>query len=190
MSFDLSEYVDVKTRLRSALAKFPALTITELAPRVIELPDGKTFIEAAVIVGRDADDPKPVQAYCWEPYPGKTPYTRDSEQPNASTSALGRALGYMGFGIETSLASYQEVRNRQADNHPSADDYQAPVVEMRPPPRQTGTAANNGQASAGQIKLIGDMSRERGLEPPDFDGMTFADAKQEIDRLKRIARQK
>ena len=59
-------------------------------------------------------------------------------------------------------------------------------MEMRPPPRVTGTAANNGQASAGQIKLIGDMSRERGLEPPDFDGMTFADAKQEIDRLKRV----
>lgn len=191
MSFDLSEYVDVKSRLRLALAKYPDLTITELAPRIIELPDGKTFVEAAVIVGRNADDPKPVQAYCWEPYPGKTPYTRDSEQQNASTSALGRALGYMGFGIETSLASYQEVRNRQADQHPSAEPRdEAPVLQMRPKqePRQTGTAAG---ISPGQIKLINDMRRERGLHDPiDLDGMSFADAKECIETLKKIPRVK
>lgn len=189
MSFDLADYVDVKTRLRAALAKYPDLTITELPPRFIEMPDGKTFIEAAVVVGRGKDDPNPVQAHCWEPYPGKTGYTRDSEQPNAATSALGRALGYMGFGIDKSLASANEVRNRQYDSHPAADNPEpAPVLEMRP--RQTGTSANNGLATRGQIKLIEDMSRERGQDIPWLEDITFAEAKKVIDHLKTIPKVK
>ena len=196
MSFDLTEYVDVKSRLKMALNKYPNLTITELPPRIVDLPDGKTFIEAAVIVGRDADDTKPVQAYCWEPYPGRTPFTKDSEQPNASTSALGRALGYMGFGIDLSLASFNEVRNRQADKHPSSeerapaqDDYAPPgeVIQMRKP---AGSAATGGKATDGQRKLINTMSHERGLDSPDFDGMTFDEASQVIDRLKKTPKVK
>lgn len=187
VSFDLADYVDVKTRLRLAMAKYPDLTITELPPRVIELPDGKTFIEAAVVVGRAPDDTNPVQAYCWEPYPGKTGYTRDSEQPNAATSALGRALGYMGFGIDKSLASANEVRNRQADTHPSADyDEPAPVVQMRP--RQS--SSNAGQATDGQKRLIREMSNERAQPVPDLDAMTFDDAKAEINRLKTVPKVK
>jgi hypothetical protein len=196
MSFDLSEYVDVKSRLKSALIKYPTLTITELPPRIIDLPDGKTFIEAGVIVGRDPDDPKPVQAHCWEPYPGRTPFTKDSEQANAATSALGRALGYMGFGIDLSLASFNEVRNRQADSHPSsepnsspADDY-APPGEVIPMRKPTGSAATGGKATDGQKKLINTMSHERGLDSPDFDGMTFDDASQVIDRLKKTPKVK
>lgn len=195
MTFDISEYVDVKSRLKAALLKYENLTITELPPRVIELPDGKTFIEAAVIVGRDPEDTKPVQAYCWEPYPGRTPFTKDSEQPNASTSALGRALGYMGFGIDLSIASFNEVRNRQADKHPSSDapadynDYSPPgeVVPIRKP---AGRAATAGNVTDGQRKLIKTMSFERGLDAPALDGMSFDEASQIIDRLKKTPKVK
>jgi len=195
MSFDLTEYVDVKSRLKLALNKYPNLTITELPPRVRDLPDGKTFIEAAVIVGRDENDAKPVQAYCWEPYPGRTPFTKDSEQPNASTSALGRALGYMGFGIDLSLASFNEVRNRQAEKHPSGDtpadyeDYNPPgeVVPIRKP---AGSAVTAGNVTDGQRKLIKTMSFERGLDTPALDGLSFDEASQIIDRLKKTPKVK
>ena len=114
MSFNLDNYVDVPTRLRMALDKHPDLRIQESQPAFREI-NTKLYIEIRCTVWRDKDDPLPVIAYCWEPFPGTTPYTRDSEQMNASTSALGRALGMMGFGIEHKMASKQEVLARQAE---------------------------------------------------------------------------
>lgn len=112
MSFNLDNYVDVPTRLRMALQKYADLRIQESQPIFREIGD-KLYIEIKCTVWRDKDDQLPIIAYCWEPFPGKTPYTRDSEQMNASTSALGRALGMMGFGIEHKMASKQEILNRQ-----------------------------------------------------------------------------
>jgi hypothetical protein len=66
-----------------------------------------------VKIWRDKDDQLPMVAYCWEPFPGRTPYTRDSEMMNLSTSLLGRGLGMMGFGIDHKMASKQEVLARQ-----------------------------------------------------------------------------
>ena len=90
MSFDIGDYVDVKTRLKMAIDKFPDLRISESAPLLVTVGD-REFIQTMVIVWRSADDTMPTQAYNWEPFPGRTPYTKDSEQQNSSTSALARA---------------------------------------------------------------------------------------------------
>jgi hypothetical protein len=60
---------------------------------------------------RTPDDPQPCQATCFEPFPGKTSFTRDSEQMNASTSCLGRLAGLMMSFPK--MASLEEVQNRQ-----------------------------------------------------------------------------
>ena len=112
MAFDLSEYVDVKTRLKQALALYPQLRIVEHRPEITMVGD-QLFIECSVTVSRDPDDPIPVTAYIFEPYPGKTSFTKNSEQANGATSVLGRALGYMGLGIDKSIASSNEVLGRQ-----------------------------------------------------------------------------
>jgi len=112
MSFNLDNYVDVPTRLRMALQKYPDLRVQESQPVFREIGN-KLYIEIRCTVWRDKDDQLPCIAFCWEPFPGTTPYTRDSEQMNASTSALGRALGMMGFGIDNKMASKQEVLARQ-----------------------------------------------------------------------------
>jgi hypothetical protein len=62
------------------------------------------------------DDSLPAIATAAEPYPGKTPYTKNSEFMVGMTSALGRALGYMGFGVNKSIASKNEVLARQEDD--------------------------------------------------------------------------
>jgi hypothetical protein len=67
-------------------------------------------------VYRDIDDALPAIATAAEPYPGKTPYTKNSEFMVGMTSALGRALGYMGFGVNKSIASKNEVLARQEDD--------------------------------------------------------------------------
>lgn len=178
MSFDLNDYVDVKTRLTQALAKFPDLRITEHRPTVVDV-GGQLFVECAVTVARDPEDPVPVTAYMYEPYPGRTPYTKMSEQANGATSALGRALGYMGFGISTSIASANEVRNRQES--PSRVDQLEERREQR-----------TGKATGGQISLIRKMYEERNMPFDDtmLNDLSFHDAKSMIDHLKTIDRVK
>jgi hypothetical protein len=80
------------------------------------MPDGSCFYRCTVTVYRDIDDALPAIATAAEPYPGKTPYTKNSEFMVGMTSALGRALGYMGFGVNKSIASKNEVLARQEDD--------------------------------------------------------------------------
>ena len=46
---------------------------------------------------------------------GSTFINRTSYLENAETSAIGRCLGFAGFGIDTSVASYEEVATAQAN---------------------------------------------------------------------------
>ncbi len=51
-----------------------------------------------------------------EPFPGKTPYTKDSELMNAETSAWGRALASLGYEIHRGIATKQDVQARSGGN--------------------------------------------------------------------------
>jgi hypothetical protein len=169
VSFNLDNYVDVPTRLRMALDKFPDLRVQESQPTFREVND-KLYIEIRCTVWRDKDDQLPCIAYCWEPFPGRTPYTKDSEQMNASTSALGRALGMMGFGIDHKMASKQEVMARQEqprveiarydDGEPIPDPFtgepQTNVIPMK---------AGPSKASEKQIGMIRVLAKTRGFTP-------------------------
>ena len=109
---NLGDYVDVPTRFKLALDKWPELRVVEEPAKVINVGD-KTFIAVTMTVYRDPLDPLPCVATCWEIFPGRTPFTANSEAMNCSTSALGRALGMMiPFG---KMASFEEVQNRQHD---------------------------------------------------------------------------
>ena len=112
MAFDLSNYVDVPARLRMALEQYPNMSVLEHPVQVREV-DGKTYIEVTVEVHCNDDADRRATASAWEIHPGHTPYTKESEMMNSSTSALGRALGFLGFGIAKSIASQDEVRARQ-----------------------------------------------------------------------------
>jgi hypothetical protein len=112
MAFNLDNYVDVPTRLLEALKKWPDLRIQETSNEIVTMPDGSYFYRCTVSVWRDEKDPLPAIATAAEPYPGKTPYTKNAEFMVGMTSALGRALGYMGCGSAKSIASRNEVEAR------------------------------------------------------------------------------
>lgn len=194
MSFDLGDYVDVRHRLELALLQYPDLRVVETTPELIHIGE-RVYIQCGVYVYRDFADVQPMRAFCWEVWPGRTPYTKDSEQPNGATSALGRALGYMGFGIKAGLASANEVRTAQGNSHPStqpADDQKPPrrVSEMAPvEQRRAVGGALQGMATQKQLDLIATMRKERGLDPYESNGKTYADASEEITRLKAVPRQ-
>ena len=215
MAFDLSEYVDVKTRLKQALKVFPQLRIVEHRPEITQVGD-QLFIECSVTVSRDPDDPIPVTAYMFEPYPGRTTFTKLSEQANGATSALGRALGYMGFGIDKSIATSNEVLGRQE----AADDRNKVVSVARPTPvletrrdaptsimgprsKQIGEArlsareqteaskpSNGGGATPNQIKMLTQMCAERGLDFDPETPMTYSEAKDMFLNIKPIPKVK
>jgi hypothetical protein len=111
---------------------------------------------------------------------------------NGATSALGRALGYMGFGIKAGLASANEVRTAQGNSHPSTEPrtQQAPTQrpQQQPTQRPKAGSALTGMATAKQIDLIRDMRKERGLDPWEDEGKSYAEASDEITRLKSIPR--
>lgn len=108
---NLDGYIDVATRRRMAVEVWPELRIVEGHPELVTVGDSM-FVQVTVTVYRSPDDPMPTSATCWERVPGRTPYTRDSEMMNCATSALGRALGYMGVGVINSLATRDEVSLR------------------------------------------------------------------------------
>lgn len=206
MAFDLSEYVDVKTRLKQALKVFPQLRIVEHRPEITQVGD-QLFIECSVTVSRDPDDPIPVTAYMFEPYPGRTTFTKLSEQANGATSALGRALGYMGFGIDKSIATSNEVLGRQQAAEET--DRNNVVSVSRPTPildgprakeigsarltarEQTEASKPNGNgATANQIKMLTQMCAERGLDFDPTAPMTYSEAKDMFLAIKPIPKVK
>lgn len=155
MAFNIDNYVDVPTRLKEALTKYPDLRIQETAAEVVTMPDGSTFYRCTVTVWRDQTDQIPAIATAAEPYPGKTPYTKNSEFMVGMTSALGRALGYMGFGIAKSIASKNEIQARQTSDKPDA--------QIAPIRRET---ANNHpkQASQKQVYFIKSLAKGAGFD--------------------------
>lgn len=111
---NLEGYVPVDARLRMALQKYPELKVQEEGWKHVEIA-GQNFLECVVWVFTTPDDARPTRGSVLEPFPGKTGFTRDSELMVGMTSALGRALGYLGLGIERGIASVDEIMARTTD---------------------------------------------------------------------------
>lgn len=129
MSFDLSDYVDVAERERLFFERYPEGRIQ------VELEDVRqderiVGWKAKATIWRSAEDPLPVCDFAVEPVPGKTPYTRDSEAMNASTSAVGRAIVLAGFPSKK-IASADEVRARSG-NGSAPDDLSTIAEDAKP----------------------------------------------------------
>lgn len=183
MSWKLEDYVDVPHRLKMVAEKFPEVRIVESQPRIVTIGD-RTFLEVKVQAWRDPSDQHPAVAYCWEPYPGDTPYTRDSEQMNAATSALGRLAALLLPGAFVKLASANEVANRAGppSNYVPKAKGPVPVVgggeDPFPPTfrndpqvqeivereqKKRATASANAPATEPQKKAIAATARRKGL---------------------------
>lgn len=117
MAFDLTDYVTVPERVAHFYSNYPDGRIISGSPEIRIIGD-RAFIEVTTSVYRTPDDLTPCVASAWEPFPGRTPYTKDSEMMNAETSAIGRALAAAGIAVNKSLASANEIRNRQEPQQP------------------------------------------------------------------------
>ena len=108
------EYAEVHQRVKAFRMLYPGGYIkTDIS----HLEDGVCVVTATV--GTDAGIIATGTAYEKEnsSYINETSYIE-----NAETSAVGRALGFAGFGIDTSIASADEVQNAEL-NRPLEDKY-------------------------------------------------------------------
>lgn len=98
------EYAEVNQRIKAFRMVYTAGSITT---EIIELANGICTIKATVsdnegrVLGTGHAQEKESSSFI-----NKTSYIE-----NCETSAVGRALGMCGFGIDTSVASYEEVQN-------------------------------------------------------------------------------
>lgn len=117
---NLDNYVDVATRIGEFRKKHPqgSLQPADLTkPYSIERIGDQIYIVVVAAAYRDAEDTKPGIGMAYEPFPGRTPYTRGSELQNAETSAWGRAVvAVLAAGTRKGVSSADEVRNRRADD--------------------------------------------------------------------------
>jgi hypothetical protein len=109
--FNLDDYVDVAERIRLFYEKYPEGRIQTVEHGKYEV-GGREFIYCKATAFRSAEDEHGCNGIAWEPFPGPTPYTRDSELMNSETSAWGRAIIAAGIPSKK-IASREEVENRR-----------------------------------------------------------------------------
>ena len=139
MTFNLDEYVDVAERIRIFYERHPAGSLKTGSPPQFVETAGKAFVVYHAQAFRSAEDPCPADGWAWEPVPGPTQFTRDSELQNAETAAWGRAIVALGFETKK-IASRQEVQNRTGS---------APDVGSTAEP--TGASPDSAPASGAEL---------------------------------------
>ncbi len=146
MAFDLSDYVDVAERIRMFYAKYPD---GSLQSEITIMPTG---VLCKAYAHREPGDACPAIGHAFEPIPGKTPYTKDSEVMNAETSAWGRAIVAAGFETKK-IASRDEVQNR-SEPAPQKPQFQQPKREP------TKTDAEADKLTGTLVQLAKDLGAE------------------------------
>jgi hypothetical protein len=107
---NLEDYVEVSERLQAFIKEYPKGSLQgEWELREV---GEQTFLVFVAKAYRTPMDPRPGVGHAWEPYPGTTPYTRNSELMVGETSAWGRALAALGFEVKRGIASRNEVAAR------------------------------------------------------------------------------
>jgi hypothetical protein len=107
------DYIDVATRIVEFREKFPEGSLQQVDVKFIDFAN-KSWVVYTAAAYRTPDDERPGIGTAWEPVPGPTQFTRDSEIQNAETAAWGRAMvAALAVDTRKGIASQEEVRNRQ-----------------------------------------------------------------------------
>lgn len=130
-NFDLGDYNTVAERIAEFRAAYPegSLAPADLTrPYSVESIDGQSFVVFTAAAFRHCADTCPGIGTAWEPVPGPTQFTKNSELQNAETAAWGRAIIAVGAAdAKKGVASREDVQSRQAeDEHRAVREMAAP----------------------------------------------------------------
>ena len=126
------EYAQVNERIRAFRMVYPEGFITN---EMTSLENGICIIRATV--GFYRADGEPVILGIGTAYEkeNSTFINKTSYIENCETSAVGRALGMAGFGIDTSIASLEEVQNAMANQNKPEEKTES-KTEKKASPKQ------------------------------------------------------
>lgn len=117
-SFDLDTYNTVAERIAEFREKHPDGSLQQVRYELLEVGE-KMFIAYTAAAYRNPDDKLPGIGCAWEPVPGPTQFTRDSEMQNAETAAWGRAIvAALAADTTKGVASWDEIENRGSNPEP------------------------------------------------------------------------
>jgi hypothetical protein len=144
------DYIDVATRIVEFREKYPEGRLRQKDIQFLDFA-GKSWVVFTAEAWRTPDDPAPAHGTAWEPVPGPTQFTRDSELQNAETAAWGRAMvAALAVDTRKGIASSEEVRNRQGTT--SKRDITAAAV-----------TAITGAKDAADLDKLEDLAKQRGI---------------------------
>lgn len=179
-SFKLDDYIDVAERLVDFHGRYPEGSLQTIDWQVADVA-GKTFIVYRAAAFRTPDDPRPGHGAAWEPFPGATSFTKNSELMNAETAAWGRAILACGLPAKRGLASLQEVRNRVAEqeNDSKPPSHGKPRGKGKTPPPSSdghsgaedgsqGTSGGDALVTTEQLENIARLYRDAHCTPADM----------------------
>lgn len=150
------EYAEVNQRIKAFRMCYPEGFIRT---QLLSVEDGVCIMRAEVgdgenILGTGTAYEKETSSYI-----NKTSYIE-----NCETSAVGRALGMAGFGIDTSVASYEEVSNaiaqQEAQKQPKGHNSTPEPVEAR--------ETASGRITEKEWKNLQAVCKEKGKDPREL----------------------
>ena len=113
------DYAEVNQRIKAFRMVEPNGTITT---DIVSLSNGVCVIKATIY---DGNNHELATGHAYEKE-DSTFINKTSYIENCETSAVGRALGMCGFGIDTSIASYEEtanaIENQKPKNKPTSQE--------------------------------------------------------------------
>lgn len=116
------DYVEVNERIKHFRSKYQKWSINT---KIVELTSDRVVMSAMIV-----DDEGKVRStgHAFEDK-GSTFINKTSFIENCETSVIGRALGNFGIGIDTSIASFEEVQGAITQQEELADEHQISLIE-------------------------------------------------------------
>jgi hypothetical protein len=188
-------YIEVSERIAEFRAKHPE---GSLQAEIVELPEGlpqawrDKFIVMKASAFRSPDDHRPGVGYAWEPVPGQTPYTKDSELMNAETSAWGRAIvAALAADTKRGIATAEEVRNRTEAQATAPEPKERPKEQKsseKPP--SDPSPPKEGASTGGEAEHTATADEPSGMAdgasaPADAEQQQITSYPDEIVRLQK-----
>ena len=124
------EYAEVNQRVKVFRMLFPMGCITT---EMLSNENGVVVMRASVY----DEDGKPLSTGTAYEKEGSSNINRTSYIENCETSAVGRALGFLGIGVDTSIATYEEVATA--------------IMQQEEKPSET------------HIKVLRDLAKQKGV---------------------------
>ncbi|TIH26074.1 hypothetical protein [Subtercola vilae] len=147
-------YIDVAERIVEFRTAYPNGSLQQVSLEFVRGFGTKDWVVYTAAAYRTPEDERPGIGTAWEPVPGPTNFTRDSEVQNAETAAWGRAMVATLSVDAKVIASKQEVLARTSEPIP-VEIPEATITEW--------VEVFAGATSTGQLQAAWESSGKAGL---------------------------